>query len=132
MLKLLFVFIIFLASEPIFAQLHYTTNFREDWIYNTLTKEKTLVSRKNIVTSIVCKDNVFQFNPADKLLLGCALQSKVSRDKDGTLIMNVQGTDGYRYLLKISEKHFILVCSEAIKGKIAMIKYGITKTWIDK
>jgi len=132
-MKIIFASIIFLilSTNFLFAQAHYNTNFREIWSYNTLTKQKTLVERKDIATEITSDRSVFKFNPGYKLLVGCAIESDPIRE-DGALNMNVQGTDGFKYLLKISEKNFTLVCTQAVKNKMTIIKYGITKVWIDK
>lgn len=129
--KLFLAFIILLSTNSLFAQLHFTSNFREEWGYNTVTKEKTLIERKEMTTSIISsKDGVFRFTPAYKLLVGCSLETELEKDKNGTLVANVQGTDGFKYLLKISEGNIILVRAQAVNNKLTILKYGITKAWV--
>ena len=132
--EILFLMVLLFSTQLMFAQLHISTNLRQDAVYNDETQsyDKTAEDQPG-VTFIDFSANYTLFTHKTKKMSSTySVTSSETNDEDETILFDIVSDVGNTYTMVLDVNNSQVFFLYEVDGKIYLIRHNIKKLWLDK
>ena len=132
--EILFLMALLFSIQLIFAQMHISTNLRQDAVYNKETQSYDKIAEDQPgITFIDFSVNYTLFtHKTQKMSSTYSITSSESNDEDETITFDIVSDIGNTYIMVLDLNNNHINFLYEVDGEIYVIRHSIKHLWIDK